>query len=88
MKAFIRRSDYKNTWGSFEERRMGNFCDMSVNAAPSEDWCRRWNELIEERRRNSQKIDFTYQTIGGINPVATGDTPMGVPGGHFEFLPK
>jgi hypothetical protein len=21
-KAFIRRSDYKNTWGSFEERRM------------------------------------------------------------------
>ena len=88
VKAFIRRSDYKNTWGSFEERRMGNLCDMSGNAAPSEEWCRRWDILAKERRETSKAMKFTYQTIGAINPVISGDTPLGVPGGLFDFLPK
>lgn len=88
IKAFIRRSDYKNSWGSFEERRMGNLCGISGNAAPSEEWCRRWSILKEERNDHAQTLDFTYQSIGAINPVISGDTPIGVPGGQFEFKPK
>ncbi|NNB46280.1 PAAR domain-containing protein [Pseudomonas chlororaphis] len=86
--AFVRRSDYKNTWGSFEERRMGDLCGISDNAAPGKEWCRKWGTLKDERKLSHKKHRFTYQTMGAINPVISGDTPIGVPGGHFEFLPK
>lgn len=86
--AFVRRSDYKNTWGSFEERRMGDLCGISGNAAPGKEWCRKWETLEKERKNSHRLLEFTYQTMGAINPVISGDTPLGVPGGHFEFLPK
>tara|TARA_R110001599_G_scaffold229825_1_gene429046 strand:- start:725 stop:1966 length:1242 start_codon:yes stop_codon:yes gene_type:complete len=86
--ASIRRSDYKNTWGSFEERRMGDLCGISDNAAPGEQWCRQWVALRDERALSHQKHLFTYQIMGAINPVISGDTPIGVPGGFYEFLPK
>jgi hypothetical protein len=88
MRAFIQCSDYKNTWGSFEERQLGKLCGISNDAAPGEDWCRRWKKLNNERVGNHENRDFTYQTIGAINPVISGDTPFGAPGGYFEFLPK
>lgn len=34
VKAFIRRSDYKNTWGSFEERQLGRACNITGDRAP------------------------------------------------------
>lgn len=88
VRAFIRRSDYKNTWGSFEERQLGKLCGVSDNAAPGEEWCRKWGELKDERKENHDVLKFTYQTMGAINPVISGDTPIGAPGGPFEFLPK
>ncbi|HBP1922096.1 PAAR domain-containing protein [Pseudomonas aeruginosa] len=88
VRAYVRRSDYKNTWGSFEERQLGKLCGISDNAAPGEEWCRKWRALAKERESNNNMLDFTYQTMGAINPVISGDTPIGVPGGHFEFLPK
>jgi uncharacterized Zn-binding protein involved in type VI secretion len=88
VRAFIRRSDYKNTWGSVEERQFGKLCEVSNNAEPNTEWCRKWNELKEERRVNDGRYKYTYQAIGAINPVIAGDTPLGVPGGFFEFLPK
>lgn len=88
VRAYIRRSDYKNTWGSFEERQLGKLCGISDNTAPGEVWCRKWNELKEERQENHDVLKITYQTMGAINPVISGDTPIGVPGGIFEFLPK
>ncbi|WMJ01470.1 PAAR domain-containing protein [Pseudomonas chlororaphis subsp. aurantiaca] len=86
--AFVRRSDYKNTWGSFEERQLGKLCGISNNAAPGEEWCRKWGELKDERNESQDVLKFTYQTMGAINPVISGDTPIGAPGGHFEFSPK
>lgn len=88
VRAFVRRSDYKNTWGSFEERQLGKLCGISDNAAPGEEWCGKWNKLKEERQENHDVLKFTYQAMGAINPVISGDTPLGVPGGHFEFLPE
>ncbi|AZC67583.1 PAAR domain-containing protein [Pseudomonas chlororaphis] len=88
VRAFIRRSDYKKTWGSFEERQLGKLCGISDNAAPGEEWCRKWADLAEERYETDKTFNFTYQTMGAINPVISGDTPLGVPGGHFEFLPN
>ncbi|MGL4319037.1 MAG: PAAR domain-containing protein [Pseudomonas sp.] len=88
VQAFIRRSDYKNTWGSFEERRMGDLCGISDNAAPSGEWCQRWSTLREERKEYNKLSGFTYQEMGAINPVISGDTPLGITGGHFEFSPK
>lgn len=67
---------------------MGKLCGISDNAAPGEEWCRKWNELKEERQENHDVLKFTYQTMGAINPVISGDTPFGVLGGHFEFLAK
>ncbi|WP_371369025.1 PAAR domain-containing protein [Pseudomonas sp. QL9] len=88
VRAFIRRSDYRNTWGTFEERQLGKLCEISDNAAPGEEWCRKWRVLEKERADSDRVFNFTYQAIGAISPVLSGDTPIGVPGGHFEFLPK
>jgi uncharacterized Zn-binding protein involved in type VI secretion len=88
VRAFVRRSDYKNTWGSFEERQRGKLCEINGNAAPREKWCKRWKELEVERKDYDDNEKFTYQSLGALNPVISGDTPYGVPGGHFEFLPK
>ncbi|MBX8541242.1 PAAR domain-containing protein [Pseudomonas cichorii] len=87
VRAFIRRSDYKNTWGSFEERQLGKLCGISTGTSES-PWCKKWNTLKDERSMHHRKFKFTYQTMGAINPVISGDTPIGVPGGYFEFLPK
>lgn len=88
VNAFVRRSDYKNTWGTFEERRMGDICSFSSNSAPGSEWCRRWEALKDERTQYHKKYKFTYQTMGSINPVISGSTPIGTPGGHFAFLPN
>lgn len=86
--AFIRRSDYKNTWGSFEERQLGKLCNVSENTTPDGEWCRDWASMAKERKSTNDMFDFTYQAMGASNPVISGETPVGVPGGYFEFLPQ
>lgn len=88
VRAYVRRSDYRNTWGTFDERRMGDLCGITDNSVPGQEWCKKWNLLRKERKDNNDEFDFTYQKIGALNPVISGDTPIGVPGGHLEFLPK
>lgn len=36
----------------------------------------------------NNQINFMGAARVAINPVISGDTPIGVPGGYFEFLPK
>ncbi|WBG62972.1 hypothetical protein ELR50_08780 [Pseudomonas citronellolis] len=88
VRAYIRRSDYRNTWGSFEERRLADLCGLSDNQAPSTVWCREWNVLNEERDQNVRRNNYAYQVSGAINPVISGTTPYGIPGGQIEFTPK
>lgn len=88
VRAYIRRSDYKNTWGTFEERQLGKLCKNTGNAVPAEAWCKQWVALDAERQKSNKHHEFTYQTSGASHPVISGGTPFGVPGGHFEFLPK
>lgn len=88
VRAYIRRSDYKNTWGTFEERQLGKLCGISGNAVPAEAWCKTWVGLNEEREEFYNRHKFTYQLSGATYPVGSGETPFGVPGGQFEFLPK
>lgn len=89
VRAFVRRSDYKNTWGSFEERQRGKLCGINGDPSPREEkWCKRWKELETERRNYDENEKFTYQSVGATNPVISGDTPVGAPGGHLDFLPK
>ena len=88
VRAYIRRSDYRNTWGSFEERRLADLCGLSDNQAPSIAWCRSWRELDKERRKNSSENKYTYQTSGAMNPVISGTTPYGAPRGQLEFIPQ
>jgi len=88
VRAYIRRSDYKNTWGSFEERRLGELCGVTDGNAPSEIWCKRWKELADERKAFKLKTKYTYQASGAINPVISGITPYGLLGGHIEFRPQ
>lgn len=88
VRAYIRRSDYRNTWGSFEERRLADLCGLSDNQAPSIAWCRSWAELDKERRKNSSENKYTYQTSGAMSPVISGTTPYGAPRGQLEFIPR
>lgn len=88
VRAFVRRSDYKNTWGTFEERQIGKLCSVTDDTMPGDDWCKRWKNLEQERKNSNDSFNFTYQNLGAINPVISGDTPIGVLGGHFDFLPK
>ncbi|MFK3772607.1 hypothetical protein [Pseudomonas sp. NPDC089406] len=88
VRAFIRRSDYKNTWGSSKERQVSKLCGIIDNVESGEEWCRKWKVSAKERANNDDLYKFTYQSTGAINPVISGDTPIGAPGGHFEFLPK
>ncbi|MGC9745618.1 hypothetical protein JTH53_27070 [Pseudomonas capeferrum] len=83
VKAFIRRSDYRNTWGSFEERQMGKVCDISGERAPDGEWCGRWKMLEKERAKTIESDGFNYQLTGAINPVISGDTPLLSPGGFL-----
>ncbi|MDZ5604796.1 PAAR domain-containing protein [Pseudomonas sp. RP23018S] len=88
VRAFVRRSDYQDTWGSIEERQLGKLCGLTSDRAPATDWCGRWNTLAEERSQTHITLQYTYQTTGASNPVTSGTTPFGSPGGYFEFLPK
>ncbi|MDF3845864.1 hypothetical protein P3W55_29505 [Pseudomonas citronellolis] len=88
VRAYIRRSDYKNTWGSFEERRLGELCGVTDGNAPSEIWCKKWKDLTKERSESNSLKKYTYQITGATSPVISGTTPYGVPGGHFEFHPQ
>ncbi|WP_225607675.1 MULTISPECIES: PAAR domain-containing protein [unclassified Pseudomonas] len=88
VRAYVRRSDYRNTWGTFEERRMGDLCGITDSSVPGQEWCKKWNLLRRERKDNNDEFDFTYQKTGALNPVISGDTPLGVPGGHLEFIAK
>lgn len=88
VRAYIRRSDYKDTWGTFEERQLGKLCKSTGNAVPAEAWCKLWVALDAERTESNKYYEFTYQALGATHPVISGETPIGVPGGHFEFLPK
>jgi uncharacterized Zn-binding protein involved in type VI secretion len=88
VRAFVRRSDYKNTWGSFRDRQRSKSCKVNGSAVPHEAWCKRWKELESEREKYNASLKFTYQSAGATKPVISGDTPVGAPGGQLEFLPK
>ncbi|MBB4864395.1 hypothetical protein HNP46_003259 [Pseudomonas nitritireducens] len=88
VRAYVRRSEYKNTWGRVDERQFGKLCRASKGRMPDENWCKKWEALAGERKDIHDEFNFTYQIMGAVNPVESGDTPIGAPGGHFEFLPK
>jgi uncharacterized Zn-binding protein involved in type VI secretion len=88
VRAFVRRSDYKDTWGSYVDRQRGALCGSTVRQPPPESWCKDWNDSLRERDRYSTVYGFAYQDKGASNPVASGTTPYGLPGGHLEFTPK
>ena len=79
----------ENTWGSFEERRLGSLCGEEDDRRHAwGGWCKRWVALADERKETDKALDFTYQVMGAMKPVISGNSPFGVPGGHHEFLPK
>ncbi|WP_369987085.1 PAAR domain-containing protein [Pseudomonas xanthosomatis] len=88
VRAYIRRSDYSYTWGSYLDRRAGKKCEATSNRLPSQAWCEAWKRSSEERRSYQTDFLFTYQKKGASKSVITGTTPFGAPGGHLEFTPQ
>jgi hypothetical protein len=86
VRAFIRRSDYKNTWGTFEERQLLKGC-LAINNTEL-IMCRELRKLFDERASITREHDFAYQNIGATSPVISGGSPKGVPEGFHEFLPR
>jgi uncharacterized Zn-binding protein involved in type VI secretion len=85
--AFVTRSDYKNTWGSFVDRRTGDVCAVTSKNLPSGEWCDDWEKTLEERDERHAELKVTYQRSGAINPVSSGTTPYGAARGLIRFLP-
>lgn len=88
VRAYVRRSDYKDTWGSYVDRQRGALCGSTVRQPPPESWCKAWDEAVSERLDYAERLRFTYQVSGASNPVRSGTTPYGLPGGHIEFSPQ
>ncbi|MDA8484862.1 EF-hand domain-containing protein [Pseudomonas resinovorans] len=88
VRAFIRRSEYKYTWGSREERNLAKLCGLASSQAPSSEWCQRWSALRNEREKFEKEIGSAYQIIGALGQVVSGDSPIGLPDGYFDFYPK
>ncbi len=86
--AFVTRSDYKNTWGSFMDRRTGDVCAVTSKNLPSEEWCDDWKKTLGERDERHAELKATYQRSGAINPVSSGTTPYGVARGLTKFRPN
>lgn len=85
--AFIKRSDYEDTWGSSTDRLQGKACDDSGNSLPSESWCTHWRSQRDERDELAADLEAAYQNSGAINPVKPGWSPIGILGGFVEFKP-
>lgn len=88
VRAFITRSDYKETWGSFAERRLADACTVTSQTVPSEEWCADWQAAKTERDEGSRKKGVAYQPSGALNPVIPGTTPYGPVRDLVEFKPN
>ncbi|GAB7532688.1 hypothetical protein PS3A_51030 [Pseudomonas sp. 3A(2025)] len=88
VRAFITRSDYKETWGSFAARRLADACTVTSQTVPSEEWCAQWKSSAAERKKSQVEKDFAYQTSGALNSVIPGTTPHGPEKGLIEFKPN
>ncbi|GAB7532647.1 hypothetical protein PS3A_50620 [Pseudomonas sp. 3A(2025)] len=86
--AFITRSDYKETWGSFVDRRRAQVCPVTNTVLPDDEWCDEWGALMKDRKRAENQVDVLYQSGGAINPVTSGTTPHGPSMGIIEFKPN
>ncbi|RRV06185.1 hypothetical protein EGJ27_16035 [Pseudomonas sp. v388] len=86
--AFVTRSDYKNTWGSFMDRREGEICKITSKSLPGEEWCGEWGAAMNERKGSKEKFTSTYQRSGALKPVAPGSSPYGPARGLIEFKPN
>lgn len=88
VRAFMTRSDYKETWGSFMDRRYADICDITARKLPNETWCDEWTNVIDDRSDQTDKVSVVYQTEGALNPVISGTTPYGPARGLSEFKPS
>lgn len=86
--AFITRSDYKKTWGSFVDRRYADACDVTSKKLPGEAWCNEWTAAMDDRTEQESKISVTYQIEGALNAVTSGSSPQGPTRGLIEFKPN
>lgn len=86
--AFVTRSDYKNTWGSFMDRRGGEVCEKTSSTLPDKEWCSSWEGALDERKDSRKTISPLYQESGALKPVKPGSTPYGTTKGLIEFKPN
>lgn len=86
--AFITRSDYKETWGSFMDRRYAETCDITSKKLPGDAWCHEWSDVMDDRFEQKNKTSVTYQIEGALNAVISGTTPHGPTRGLIEFKPQ
>jgi hypothetical protein len=85
--AFVTRSDYKNTWGSFTDRRVGDVCEVTSRKLPDPERCEDWKAILTQRKHDSARAGATYQLIGATNAVEPGSTPYGPSQGLIKFAP-
>ncbi len=88
VRAFITRSDYKETWGSFMDRRYADACNATSGQLPSDEWCNEWSAAMDDRSEQKSKTSATYQIEGALSPVISGSTPYGPTRGFIEFKPS
>lgn len=83
VNCFIRRSDYKDTWGNSSDRNFHRFCIQSFS-----DRCKRLVSENRERNINKEKLEAVWMDNGAVYPVKSGDSPSKLKPGYHLFLPE
>lgn len=85
--AFIRRTEYANTWGSRGDRMiLRTQCNIPV--VGNTDRCEQLIEENKNRRENVDNTGATWMENGAVYPVTTGSSPEEDPKGMFVYYPR
>lgn len=85
--AFIKRSDYAETWGNKDDRSYLRL-QCKIPFWGDEDRCKKLADEDEERERNIDAVGAVWMKNGAVYPVKSGTTPEKVPAGMFVFNPN
>jgi hypothetical protein len=82
--AFLRRTDYSDTWSNLEERMSLRACKASNGNIPTEAICQALNKDDNERTHHA-KQGFIFLNNGALHSIKSGQTPAFLPNGMYKF---
>lgn len=85
--AFIKRTEYADTWGSRGDRMVLR-TQCNIPLIGNTDRCEQLTLENKERNRNMNNLGATWMENGAVHSVGNGSTPEEAPDGMFVFYPN